>query len=71
MKLGDVVKLKRPKLYQQDLVDVVGFIVEYFPRRGCSTGLDRNHVCRVSWPGGSIDKTWRLVRELEVISEAG
>ena len=70
MKLGDVVRLKKPKLYQQGLVDVIGFIVDYFPQRDSAAHF-RNHVCRVSWPDGSVDKTWRLCRELEVISEVG
>ena len=69
MKLGDAVKIAKPKLYQQNLIDVVGIIVEHFPQRDPPYPPGKA-ICRVLWPDGSIDKTWRLCKELEVINES-
>ncbi len=66
MKVGDAVKIAKPKLYQQNMIDVVGIIVRVF--RGSPDSTSKP-ICRVFWSDGRIDKTWRMCKELEVISE--
>jgi len=68
MRLGDAVKLEKPKLYQQDLVDAVGVVVEIYPHNRTPRGKAES-ICRVLWPSGTVDKTWRRCSELEVINE--
>jgi hypothetical protein len=66
MKIGDLVKITKPKAYQQSLSGETGVIVEHFHPR--SPG--GKSICRVFWPGGKVDKAWRLCNELEIISES-
>ena len=68
MKVGDLVKLKRAKAYQEALDGLAGIVVEFVPTTPSEvTGQD---ICRVFWPTGFTDKVWRKGSELEVISES-
>lgn len=68
MKIGDLVKLKKPKLFQKTLASLTGVIVEYYPAVGAHRV--KNNVCRVFWADTTpfVDKTWRLCSELEVVA---
>ena len=68
MKVGDMVKLKRAKAYQESLNGLIGIVVEFVPTTPSEvTGED---IVRCHWPTGFIDKAWRKGSELEVISES-
>ena len=68
MKVGDLVKLKRIKVFQESLSGLVGIVVEFVPTTPSEvTGED---IVRCFWPTGFIDKVWRKGSELEVISES-
>ena len=68
MKVGDLVKLKRAKTYQESLDGLAGIVVEFVPTTPSEvTGQD---ICRVFWPTGFTDKVWRKGSELEVINES-
>lgn len=67
MEVGDLVKLKRAKAYQESLDGLAGIVVEFVPTTPSEvTGQD---ICRVFWPTGFTDQVWRKGSELEVISE--
>lgn len=66
MKVGDAVKITKPKLYQQDLADEIGIVVKHF----ASKSPGGKSICRVFWSCGKLDKTWRMCKELEVVSES-
>ena len=70
MKVGDLVKLKKVKAYQQALDGLVGLVVELVPSTPREvTGED---ICRVFWGhglfNGGLDKSWRRASELEVVA---
>jgi len=68
VKVGDLVKLKRIKVFQESLSGLVGIVVEFVPTTPSEvTGED---IVRCFWPTGFIDKVWRKGSELEVISES-
>jgi hypothetical protein len=68
MKVGDAVKLKRIKVFQESLNGLIGIVVEHVPSTPSEvTGED---IARCLWPTGFIDKVWRKGSELEVISES-
>ncbi len=68
MKVGDAVKLKRIKVFQESLNGLVGIVVEFVPTTPSEvTGED---IVRCLWPTGFIDQVWRKGSELEVISES-
>jgi hypothetical protein len=68
MKVGDAVKLKRIKVFQESLNGLAGIIVEFVPTTPSEvTGED---ICRVFWPTGFIDQVWRNGSELEVVNES-
>lgn len=68
MKVGDLVKLKRIKVFQESLNGLAGIVVEFVPTTPSEvTGED---IVRCFWPTGFIDKAWRKGSELEVISES-
>ena len=70
MKVGDAVKLKKVKAYQQALDGLVGLVVEFVPSTPReATGED---ICRIFWGhdlfNGGFDKSWRRASELEVVA---
>ena len=70
MKVGDLVKLKRIKVFQESLNGLVGIVVEFVPTTPSEvTGQD---ICRVFWGhglfNGGFDKSWRRASELEVVA---
>ena len=68
MKVGDLVKLKRIKVFQESLNGLAGIVVEFVPTTPNEvTGQD---ICRVFWPTDFIDKAWRKGSELKVINES-
>ena len=66
MKVGDAVKITKPKLYEESLVGLIGILVEQY--RPHSPG--GKSICRIFWSDGVIDETWRLCHTLEVVSES-
>jgi len=70
VKVGDLVKLKRIKVFQESLNGLVGIVVEFVPTTPSEvTGQD---ICRVFWGhglfNGGFDKSWRRASELEVVA---
>ena len=72
MKVGDAVKLKKVKAYQQALDGLVGIVVELVPSTPNEvTGQD---ICRIYWGhglfNGGLDVCWKRASDFEVVSES-
>jgi hypothetical protein len=72
MKVGDLVKLKQVKAYQQALKGLTGIVVEVVS--ASPNDVIGKDICRIFWGhglfNGGLDVTWKRACDYEVISES-